>query len=136
MASTLRELELLSSLLALLSTLPASRPLYRAAALEIFHLVTGLFLTIYVSHIPCDFHYVSHSTPTSFLFDFLFHFYQPLWSSTLQHLSPHRYIKIGIISKTSLIGGMVVVISTSHRRSPGSILWSSQPNIFILSQPR
>ena len=85
MASTFRELELLSSLLALLSTLPASRPLHRAAALEIFHLVTGLFLTIYASHIPCDFHGVSHSTPTSFLFDFLFHFYQSLWRSTLQH---------------------------------------------------
>ena len=50
-------------------------------------------------------------------------------------LSPYRYIKIGIISNTSLIGGMVVVISTSHRESPGSILSSSQPNIFILSQP-
>ena len=50
-------------------------------------------------------------------------------------LSPYRYIKIAIISNTSLIGGMVVVISTSHRESPGSILSSSQPNIFILSQP-
>ena len=37
-------------------------------------------------------------------------------------LSPYRYIKIGIISNTLLIGGMVVVISTSHRGSPGSIL--------------
>ena len=85
MASTLRELELLSSLLALLSTLPASRPLHRAAALEIFHLVTGVFFTIYTSHIPCNFHCVSHFTPTSFLFDFLFHFYQSIWRSTLQH---------------------------------------------------
>ena len=93
MASTLRELELLSSLLALLSTLPASRPLHRAAALEIFHLVTGLFLTIYASHIPCDFHCVSHSTPTSFLFDFLFHFYQSLWRSTLQHPQPVQVYK-------------------------------------------
>ena len=88
MASTPRELELLSPLLALLSTLLASRPLHRAAALEIFHLVTGLFLTIYASHIPCDFHCISHSTPTSFLFDFLFHFYQSLWRSTLQHPQP------------------------------------------------
>ena len=127
MASTLREFELLSSLLALPSTLPASRP---------FHLVTGLFLTIYASHIPCDFHCVSDSTPTSFLFDFLFHFYQSLWRSTLQHPQPVQVYKIGIISKTFLIGGMVVVISTSHRGSIGSILWSSQPNIFVLSQPR
>ena len=99
MTSTLRELELLSSLLALLSTLPASRPLHRAAALGIFRLVTGLFLTIYSSHIPCDFHCVSHPTPTSFLFDFLFHFYQSLWSSqslwnsTLQHPQPVQVYK-------------------------------------------
>ena len=51
-------------------------------------------------------------------------------------LSLYMYIKIGIISNTSLIGVMVVVISTSHRRSPASILWSSQPNICILSQHR
>ena len=93
MASTLREVELLSSLLALLSTLSASRPLHRAAALQIFHPVTGLFLTIYASHIPCDFHCVSHSTPTSFLFDFLFHFYQSLWRSTLQHPQPAQVYK-------------------------------------------
>ena len=93
MATTLRELELLSSLLALLSTLPASRPLHRAAALEIFDLVTGLFLTIYTSNIPCDFHCVSHSTPASFLFDFLFHFYQFLWRSTLQHPQPVQVYK-------------------------------------------
>ena len=136
MASTLRELELLSSLLALLSTLPTSRPLHRIAALEIFHLVTGRFLTVYASHIPCDFHCVSHSTPTSFLFDFLFHFYQSLWRSTLQHPQPVQVYKNRIISKTLLIGGMVVVISTSHRGSPGSILWSSKPYIFVLSQPR
>ena len=93
MASTLRELKLLSSLLALLSTLLASHPLHQAAALEIFHLVTGLFLIIHASHIPYNFHCVSHSTPTSFLFDFLFHFYQSLWSSTLQHHQPVQVYK-------------------------------------------
>ena len=72
MATTLRELELLIPFLALQSTLPASRPFPRAAALEIFHLITGLFLIIYASHIPCLFYYV---TPTSFLFDFIFHIY-------------------------------------------------------------
>ena len=75
MVATLSELELLSFPLALQSTLLASRPLHRATALEISHLITGLFLIIYASHIPCHFYCVSHSTPTSFLFDFLFHFY-------------------------------------------------------------
>ena len=93
MASTLRELELLSPLLALLSTLPASLPLHGAAALDIFHLITGLFLTIYASYIPCHFHYVSHPTPASFLFDFLFYFYHSLWSSTLQHPQPVQVYK-------------------------------------------
>ena len=51
-------------------------------------------------------------------------------------LSPYRHIKIGIILNTSLIGGMVAVSSISHCGSLGLILWSSQPNICILSQPR
>ena len=88
MASTLWGLELLILLLALLSTLPASRPLHRASALAIFHLITGLFLTIDASHILCHFHCISHSPPTSFFSDFLFHFYHSLWSSTSQHPQP------------------------------------------------
>ena len=117
MASTLRELELLSLLLALLSTLPTSRPSHRAAALEIFHLITELFLTIHASHILCHFHCVSHYPPTSFFFDFLFHFYH-FGAQLHSIISPYRYTKTGIILKTSLMGGKVVVISTSHRRSP------------------
>ena len=118
MASTLRELELLSSLLALLSTQPASRPLHRAAALEIFHLVAGLFLTIYASHIPCDFHCVFHSTPTSFLFDFLFHFYQSLWRSTLQHKSCFKYIspRFTMLSLLMLTLSMASNFRTLHPR--------------------
>ena len=61
MAKTLRELELLSPLLVQQSTLPASRPLHRAAALEIFHLTTGPFLVIYSSHIPFSFCLPLHS---------------------------------------------------------------------------
>ena len=94
MATNLRELGLLSPLLASQSTLPTSaRPLDRAAAWGIFHLITGLFLIIQASHISCHLHCVSHSTPTSFLFDFLFHFYQSLWRSTLQHPQPVQVYK-------------------------------------------
>ena len=94
MATALRDLGLLSPLLALQSTLPTSaRPLDQAAAWGIFHLITGLFLMIYVSHISCHFHYVSHSTPTSVLFDFLFHFHHLICSSTLQHRQPVQLYK-------------------------------------------
>ena len=125
MTSTVRELKLLSPLLALLSILPASRRLHRAAVLDIFHLITGLFLTIYASHIPCHFHCVSHSTPTWFLFDFLFHFHHSLWSSTLQHPQSVPLYK-NRNNFENMMGCMVVVISTSHRGSPGLIPWSSQ----------
>ena len=94
MATTLRELGLLSPLLVLQSTLPTSaRPLDQAAAWRIFHLITGLFLIIYASHISCHFHCVSHSTPTSVLFDFLFHCHHLLCSSTLQHPHPVQLYK-------------------------------------------
>ena len=93
MATTLRELELLSPLPASQSTLPTSaRPLHRAAVWGIFHLITGLFLIIYASHIPCHFHCVSHSTPTLVLSGFLFHFHHQLCSSVLRHPQPvQRY---------------------------------------------
>ena len=94
MATTLRELELLGPLLVLQSTLPTSaRPLDRAAVWGIFHLITGLFLIIYASHISCHFHCVSHSPPTSVLFDFLFHFHHLLCSSTLQQPQPAQLYK-------------------------------------------
>ena len=93
MALTVKELQLLSPLLALPSTLPSSRLLHRATALEIFHLITELFLTIYASQIPCHYRCISHSTPTLFLFDFLSHFYHSLWSSTLQHPQPVQVYK-------------------------------------------
>ena len=76
-----------------LPCLPSARPLDRAAAWGIFHLITGLFLIIYASHIPCYFYCVSHSTPTSVLFDFLFHFHHLLCSSTLQHPQPVQLYK-------------------------------------------
>ena len=75
MATTLRELELLSPLLNVKSTLPASRLSYWAAAFVFFHLTTALFSRLHTSHIPCHFHWVCHSAPTLFLFGFLFHFY-------------------------------------------------------------
>ena len=94
MATNLRELGLLSPLLASQSTLPTSaRPLDRAAAWGIFHLITGLFLIIQTSHISCHFHCVSHSTPTSVLFDFLFHFHHLLGSSTSQYPQPVQLYK-------------------------------------------
>ena len=76
-----------------LPCLPSARPLDRAAAWGIFHLITGLFLIIYASHIPCYFYCVSHSTPTSVLFDFLFHFHHLLCSSTLQQPQPAQLYK-------------------------------------------
>ena len=129
MASTLRKLELLSPLLALLSTLSVLGPLHRAANLEIFHLITGLFLTNYASHIPCHFHCVSNSTPTSALLDFLFHFHHSFWSSTLQDPQPMHVYKDRNNFENIMIGGMVVVISTSDpapvSRRASSIPWSS-----------
>ena len=121
MATTLREFELLIPRLASQSTLPASRPLHRAAALEIFHLITGRFLIIYASHIPFRSHCVSHSIPTSFLSDFLFHFFTNFGAQLYSILSPYRYIEIAVILSTALMGGMVVVISSSRRGSRCSI---------------
>ena len=121
MATTLRELELLSPLLASQSTLPASRPLHRPATLEIFHLITGLFLIIYASHIPYHFHCVSQITSTSFLFDFLLHFYHYFGAQLNSILILYRYKKIAIISNTPLMGSIVDVIPSSCRGSHGSI---------------
>ena len=121
MSTTLRELELLIPLLALPSTLPASRQLHRATALDIFHFITGLFLIIYTSHIPCHFQCVSHSTPTSFLFEFPSIFITNFEAQLYKILSPYRYIKTAIISNRSLMGGMMVVIPSYSRGSHGSI---------------
>ena len=139
MATTLRELELLSPLLVSQSTLTTSaRPLHWAAAWEVFHLITGLFLIIYASHIPCHFHCISHSIPTSVFFDFLFHFHHLLCSSTLKHPQSVQLYEIAVILNTSLTGSIVIYISSSLRGSPGSIPHSSQHiiQIFILLQPR
>ena len=125
MATALRELELLSPLPTSQSTLSAPRPLHRAATLEIFHLITGLFLIIYASHTPSHFHCVSQSTSTLFLFDFLFHFYHCFRAQLTSILSPYRYIQIAIISNTPLMGSIVHVIPSTCRGTHGFIPCSS-----------
>ena len=136
MASTLREFELLSSLLALLSTCQL-HVYYTEQQPWKFSTSSQDFLS---SFTPLTSHTIFIVSPTPhpprFCLIFSSNFINLSGSQLYSILSPYRYIKIGIISNISLIGGMVVVISTSHRGSPGSILWSSQSNICILSQPR
>ena len=127
MTANLRELDFLSTLLALQSPLPVSRAsLHGAAAWEILYLIAGFFLTIHASHIPCHFHCVSYTTPTFFLFDFSSIFITNFGAQLYSILSPYWYIKIVIISNTSLMGGMVAVIPSSRRGNPSSIPRSSQ----------
>ena len=75
--------------------LPASRPLYRAAALGIFHLTIGLFLVIYSTHISCYFHCVSHSTLIKCISAVLRH--NPIIQSSKHHISTHMYSTASIV---------------------------------------
>ena len=113
MATTLRELELLSPLLVSQSTLTTSaRPLHWAAAWEIFHLITGLFLIRTFSHWFC----------LIFSSIFITNFAAQIYGI----LNPYSFIKTAVILNTLLAGGMVVQILSSQHGGLGSIPRSSQ----------
>ena len=109
-------------------------------ALEIFHLTTVPFLVIYNSHIPCYFYCVSHSTPTSILFGFLFYFYHPTLDLKLHGIfslpSQIGHINNFEPNNSEWCGGCDVELPAADGRVRFLEVVNIRSNIFIISLSR